>query len=1170
MATNLGTAVGYLTLDITGFTRGIDDATRQMDRMGGAGGSTLDKIGTAATKAGTALTAAVTAPIVGFGASILREGTTFEEGMTQVKNVANLAASDINDFRAACNALGIQMADTGNDAEDMYKTMYDYAINQGSQTRYTAEEVAQALYYMGLAGWDASEMMQGLRPVLDLSAASGEDLARVSDIVTDSMTALGIPVQDLSSYTNVLAEMTRSSNTTLDQAGEAFKYVAPLAGALGYSMQDVAAAIGLFANVGVKGSQAGTGLRQAINSLTNPSEKAKEVLDRLNWSIYDTTGQAKPLNQVMNEMRQMFHSTDELDADAWEAFSGYLEEIGAAEEFDNSSVREQIQMMSEWASTAGVNGEQLVSQYQKVSDVIKLVGIRALPGMLGIINSQQEDFDKLVGSINSANEAYDGLGTANGMANELMSTTQGSIYKLTSSISELKIQLFDFLQGPFQGVVDKLTEAVAWFNSLDDATQKNAIRWAGVAAAVGPALLVFGKLVTGLSQLRTAFGLSSLSKDKFAKNVTGTLNPALGSGTTAAGKLAGSGGIGAISASMLAVIAVVAAFIAVFVHLWRTNEEFRNKIIEIWNSIVDKFNEATKKIVDAVNSLGFDFESLGEAIHAAWDWLCNFLAPIVTGVFSYIGDMIKGFIDITAGVIQVICGLIKGFKDGDWTLFVDGLGTLWNGFWAIATAPAKQVFDIVTGYLDKFGVTWDDVWTGIKDFFMGIWNGILSFTKSAYDLFIRIIDDACEIIFDIIRIVFTSIYETIESIWNAVVYLIKGAWELIKSIVVGTIEFLKIRISNWLNSIKDDFQTKWTAIKEFVSNIWNGIKEIVTNAFNFIKDFIKNALDIIKSIMQAAWSAIKDTIQNTLQTIQNIVQNVWNAIKNIIQTVLNAIQTFVQNTWNNIKSFIANTVESIKNTVSNTFTATKNAVITIFTTMATAIINKAKEIYNGIVNTFKGIKEKFESIGSDVVDGLWNGLKSGWEWLTGKVKKLCDKLIDGVKDALKIGSPSKVMADEVGRWLPPGISEGFEDAMPGAEDDINKSLDDMIDEVNARNTSIDIGTSYSNLQGVLSDAYSLFASAVETTEQRLSDSLDSMYEKMYSLILLEQQLSSGTINTGYGNPSLSAAGSQGGNNTTTNNNTGNTFIFNSPKAIDEVEAARQMEKTQREMEEGFI
>ena len=1169
MATNLGTAIGYLTLDITGFTKGIDDATRQMDRMGGAGGSTLDKIGTAATKAGTALTAAVTAPIVGFGASILREGTTFEEGMTQVKNVAKLANADINEFRATCNALGIQMVDTGNDAEDMYKTMYDYAINQGSQTRFTAEEVSDALYYMGLAGWKASDMMQGLRPVLDLSAASGEDLARVSDIVTDSMTALGIPVQDLSSYVNVLAEMTRSSNTTLDQAGEAFKYVAPLAGALGYNMRDVAAAIGLFANVGVKGSQAGTGLRQAINSLTNPSEKAKEVLDRLNWSIYKTNGEAKPLGDVMFEMRQMFHSTDELDEDAWEAFSGYLEEIGAAEEFDNSSVREQIQMMSEWASTAGVNGEQLVSQYQKVSDVIKLVGIRALPGMLGIINSTEEDFNDLTSAIKGADKAYDGLGTANGMANELMSTTQGSIYKLTSSISELKIQLFDFLQGPFQGVVDKLTEAVAWFNSLDDAAQKNVIHWAGVAAAVGPALLVFGKLVTGLSQLRTAFGLSSLSKDKFAKNVTGTLNPALGSGTTAAGKLAGTGGIGAISASMVAVIAVIALFVAAFVHLWRTNEEFRNKITEIWNSIVAKFNEATQKIVDAVNSLGFNFKDLGEAIYAAWDWICNALAPIITGIFSYIGDMIKGFIDISVGVIQVICGLIKGFKDGDWTLFVDGLGTLWNGFWEIATAPVKQVMDIIQGYLGEFSLTWDSVWTWVKDFFVGIWNGIVSFTKSAYDLFIRIVDDACEIIFDIIRIVFTSIYETIESIWNAIVYLIKGAWELIKSIVVGTIEFLKIRISDWLNSIKDNFQNIWTFIKEFVSNTWNSIKEIVTNAFNFIKDFIRNTLDAIKSIIQAGWSAIKEFIQNTLQTIQNIVQTVWNAIKSFIQMVLNAIQTFVQNIWNNIKSFITNTVENIKNTVSNTFTAMKNAVITIFTTMATAIINKAKEIFNGIVNTFKGIKEKFESIGSDVVDGLWNGLKSGWEWLTGKVKKLCDKLIDGVKDALKIGSPSKVMADEVGRWLPPGIAQGFEDAMPDTEDDINKSLDDMIDDVNAKNAPIDIGTSYSNLQGILSDAYSTFADAVETTEQRLSDSLNSIYEKMYGLILLEQQLNNGTINTGYGNPSLLAAGSQGGN-TTTNNNTGNTFIFNSPKAIDEVEAARQMEKTQREMEEGFI
>jgi phage-related protein len=338
----------------------------------------------------------------------------------------------------------------------------------------------------------------------------------------------------------------------------------------------------------------------------------------------------------MTELRSMFRVTDELDKDAWSAFSEYLDEAGKAEEFDDSSVTEQMKLVSEWASTAGVNGEKLTTQYQKISDVLKLVGIRALPGMLGIINAEEDSFNALTQSIYSANEAYDGMGTSSGMASELMNTTQGSIYKLTSSLSELKIQLFDVLQGPFQGLVNKLTDAVKWFNSFDKETQKSIVSMAGVAAAIGPALMIFGKLATGIAQLKTSFSVASLSKDKFSKNVTGTLAPALGKGKAAAAGLSGSGGIGGISLASVGAIAAIALIVAAFVHLLVTNEDFRNKVIEVWNGVLAKFEEAHRRIVDAINSLGFNFDNLGEAIYAAWDWICTQLAPILFEMFANI------------------------------------------------------------------------------------------------------------------------------------------------------------------------------------------------------------------------------------------------------------------------------------------------------------------------------------------------------------------------------------------------------------------------------------------------------------------------------------------------------------------------------------------------------
>lgn len=1173
MVTNLGTAVGYLSLDITGFTRGIDEATRQIDRMGNTGTSSLDRFGTAATKAGTLLTATVTAPVIGFGASILKEGTTFEEGMTHVKNVAKLANSDINDFREAVASLGYDMVETGDDAESMYKTMYNYAIRQGSETRYTAEEVSQALYYMGLAGWKASDMMRGLRPVLDLSAASGEDLARVSDIVTDSMTALKIPITDLSTYTNTLAEMTRSSNTTLDQAGEAFKYVAPLAGAMGYNMQDVAIAIGEFANVGVKGSQAGTGLRQAINSLTNPSQRAQEVLDRLNWSIYDlSTGKAKPLHQVMTELRSMFRVTDELDSDAWSAFSEYLDEAGKAEEFDESSVSEQMKLVSEWASTAGVNGEKLTTQYQKISDVLKLVGIRALPGMLGIINAEEDSFNALTQSIYSANEAYDGMGTSSGMASELMNTTQGSIYKLTSSLSELKIQLFDLLQGPFQGLVNKLTDAVKWFNSLDKETQQSMLKFAGIAAAIGPALLVIGKLATGISQLKTAFGIASLSKDKFSKNVTGTLAPALGKGEKAAAGLAGNAGIGGISLSAVAVVAVIAALIAAFVHLMLTNEEFRGKITEIWNGVVQKFNEACSKIVEAINSLGFNFKDLGEAIYAAWDWMCNQLAPVLEALFVHITTLISGFIDIVAGYVQVICGIIKGFKDGDWSLFVEGLKSIWDGFWTLALSPITTVFHLWDELLGGALSNWSDVWTAIENIFTNVWNGIASFFTYIWGCICDIFNAALEIISSAVESALDFILNTVSAILTGISNLISDILNAISSLISTALDTIKNIIDTVLNAISNIFSTVWETIKTVVSNVCNAIISTVKEVFSALKSFIETIMQSILSLIQHIWTSIKDFTINIWNAIKDAITNVINTIKNFIQSAMQAIHNTIQSIWNNIKNFISTTIDSIKSKVTSTVTAMKDAVINIFTSLAQSVINKAKEIHDGIVNAFSNIKSKMESVGSDIVNGIWNGLKSGWDWLKNKVKGLCDDLVSAAKSALQIGSPSKVFADKIGHWLPPGIAEGFEDGMPEAEEDMAESLDDMIDNINKENHAITVGTAYSDLQSLLGDTYSTLADSVETTEERLVNSIDRMYEKMYNLLLLEQQINAdGTIdNTGYGTTNTTTPIGGAPVNGAANTGSGNTFIFNSPKPIDEIEAARQMEKTQREIEEGFI
>lgn len=1214
MATNLGTAVGYLTLDITDFSRGIDQATREMERMGTSSGSMLDKMGTGFTKAGTALTATVTAPIVGFGASILREGTSFEEAMTQVKNVANLANSDIDDFRQAVAGLGVQMIETGDDVESMYKTMYNYAIAQGSETRYTAEEVAQALYYMGLAGWKAEDMMKGLRPILDLAAATGEDLGRVSDIVTDSMSALGISIDELSDYTNVLAEMTRSSNTTLDQAGEAFKYVSPLAGAMGYTMEDLAIAIGEFANVGVKGSQAGTGLRQAINNLTNPGEKAQEVLDRLNWSIYDMYGNAKPLGQVMEELRNMFQETGDIDKEAFSEFAQYLEDIGVAQEYDAMSTREQIDLLSQWANASGKDGEQILTQYQKVSDVIRLVGIRALPGMLGIINETDDRFGGLTDSVYSAHEAYGGLGTSAGMAAELMDTTQGSIYKLTSSLSELKIQLFELLGGPFRELVDNLTEAVKWFNSLDESTKKNVVTFAGIAAAVGPALLAIGGLLSTISQISTAFSLAGVSKDKFSKNITGTLNPALGkaegwfakAGTGAAsfgsmlvGGLAivtgavtsiysfimmlkdgwsavysvlmalgealivlGLVAVGAIAGPEIAIAAAVAAIIWVVANLIVVIKDHWNEIVDWWNDTVwpgimgfsDAVVACFQKVIDDII----------EIIMAFVDFFGTIIDDITWFVFEFIPDVLS---EVLVGITNFYLSIYDkahefGMKIG--TAIREWLINTYNNI-------REKLSEIVSTVTEKLS----DMWNSISTWF----TNLISNVAQWFDTLIDNITNWFTNLVSNITQWFNDIMSQLSTLVESVLGLIKSAGETIMNGISNVFDTISSGIETLSGFFISIFTSLMESVKSALSSIASAISEFISGVVSTVSELISTIMEFVGGLASFIGSALMDILSAMKGFFDSFIAELGSALDGIgswVGGVISQLSEFISGLWDNLTSMVsefgsgmAEMLASIGSGITE-FVSTAGKGLTDFLgSIGESISGGISNVVNSLSNGFNGLWGNIVDIGRNIVMGIWEGIKAGASWVANNVGEACNNILNGIKNAFQIGSPSKVMANEVGRWLPPGIVKGFEDAIPDAEEDINDSLDELIDGVNADGSALTIGTSYDTLQTVMADSYSRFADSVQTTEERLNASLDSMYEKMYSLVLLEQQLNGGIItNTGYG--TNTAMNGNTGETNTTNNNTGNTFIFNSPKAIDEIEAARQMEKTQREMEEGFI
>lgn len=1076
MAIPVGTAVGYLTLDYTDFSKNLKTAVSEANQLSGKFadtlGSGLTTIGDKISSVGSSLTTAITLPLAAAAGASIKFGAEFDKGMSNVKAVSGATAEEFQEMR-------------------------DAAIDWGEKTVYTATEASDALYYMGLAGWDANESIAALGPVLNLAAAGNLELGRTSDIVTDAMTALQISaegytngVQNAEHFTNVLAATMANSNTDVDQLGEAFKYVAPLAGAAGIEAEDLSLALGLMANVGVKASQAGTGLRQALKSVISPTDKAAIVMEKYGVSLFDAEGNTKDMRTFMDELRGTF---GDLAVDVYDA-SG---ELKTAE-----------QIMEDYGHSLPT------SQQEKLNAIVQIFGTRALPGILGIIEQSDESYNSLADAINGSDKAFvrhgddimtyqeavdqfgeslvntsdefEVLGYSTGMAETQMDNLEGDWVKLSSALGTTQIEITDLVNGALRDLVQKITELVTWFNDLDDEQQSNILKWLAVAAAIGPALLIFGKVVSTIGHLFTAF--NNLRK---ALTLVGTgfkmltgLSPLLGTFRNMFTVLGPVQGIlqsikiafMSLFSPVTLIVGVIALLVASFVHLMKTNEEFRDKVIGIWDGIKAKFEEAGQKILDAINEMGFNFDSLTEALKAAFDWISNVLAPFFLGLFDTLSSVLGGVLDIIVGVFEIVGGLFKGFREGDWSMFTQGLKDFFGGLLELMSTPFKLAFNIVTRVLESFGLTWSDVWEGVVDFFTKVGE---------------------------------KISETVTNIYN-------GIKDFINGIINGFLEF---------------HNNLWTAIGDFLYNVVMSIIRFVNNVKNKVSDLVK---------------AVKDRFEDMKLKVIGI----------IVAFVTNVVNKFVQ----------------IRDEIKEKVTTTVTNVINKFTEMKTKVIEKVTEIKNGIIEKFNNIRDKFKEIGSNIINGIWDGISAGWDWLTDKVESLAKSLFTAAKNALGIKSPSKVFRDGFGYWIPMGAAEGVEDSMPKAVNQIQsaftKGLSQITGEVNL-DSSFD-GMIYS-VQDAIEDVTVWFESIEDrliNAATNIRDTLTDIVDTGNAVVTPEGFI----LDTGRSKPSDSLDLKRGGTSDTSEsgNVTNNYYYtFNSPKAIDEIEASRKFRETQRDLSEGF-
>ena len=379
---------------------GVDDqASGKLSDLSSKLGSGLKT----AAKVGTAAVSAVGSGIAALGTYAAKVGGDFEAQMSKVSAISGATGDDL-------------------------QALEDKAKQLGIDTKFSATEAGQAFEYMAMAGWKTEQMLDGVAGIMDLAAASGEDLASVSDIVTDAMTAFGLSADQSTHFADVLAKASSNANTNVGLMGETFKYVAPVAGAMGFSVEDTATAIGLMANAGIKGSQAGTALRSMFSRLAKPTKEVAMAMETLNLSITNSDGSMRELDEIMADLRKGF---------------------------DGLSEAEQTQIAAQ------------------------LAGQEAMSGLLAIVNTSEAEFNKLADAVNNAD------GAAKDMAATMANNLQGQLNLLKSSAEGFGLALYDKIQVP-------LTEMASWavesLNEVTTAFNENGVD--GIVEAAGNILSV--------------------------------------------------------------------------------------------------------------------------------------------------------------------------------------------------------------------------------------------------------------------------------------------------------------------------------------------------------------------------------------------------------------------------------------------------------------------------------------------------------------------------------------------------------------------------------------------------------------------------------------------------------------------------------------------------------
>ena len=1014
---DFGSIAAKMTLDISNFTSQLNLAQNQAQRLAVESSKSF-QIGSALTGMGKVLSTAVTLPLLGIAATSIKVGNEFQAQMSRVQAIAGATGGELDKMKAQ-------------------------AIELGAKTAFSAKEAAQGMENLASAGFQVNEIMDAMPGVLDLAAVSGGDVAASSEAMASSLRAFGLEAGQAGHVADVFARAAADTNAETVDMAEAMKYVAPVAHSMGLSLEETAASIGIMADAGIKGSQAGTTLRGALSRIAKPTKAMVKSMDQLGVSFYDANGKMIPL-------------------------------------------REQIAQLK--TATAGL------TQEERNRHLVTLYGQNSLSGMLALLDAGPEKLDKMTNALINSD------GAAREMAETMQDNLASKIEQMGGAFESAAIVIQQILEPALTKVVGGITKLIEAFLNMSPVGQKMVVIFAGMVAALGPLLLIAGTVITTMVKLRIAmqflgpafmgtmgtialvvaafyalvavFIIAYTKSEKF-RNFIDNLVPAIKKGLGiavewAAEKLkvlwewlqkatekvkefgsaisskvantlqqfginlgqAGSsigsfissglerlggafgkvGGVMSIAASVLTKVGLaffgitgplglVISLVVSFLTAWaRTGELNADGITQVFDNLTSTIQGAA----DAINQYLPIFVQKGTEILVK---LIEGIANAIPGVVSVISQVIEALVQTISTVlptileagVQILTALINGITQALPTIIqaaIQIIMALFNGLIqalpTIISAAIQIIQALIQGLIEAL--------PAIIEAALQIITGLVQGLIQALPM---ILEAALQIIMGLVNALIENIGPILEAGVQILMALIQGLIQMIPELIVAAIEIITTLLTSILSNLPQLLEAGVKLLLALVQGLIQMIPQLLAGAIQIMMALLKAIVDYVPKLLQAG-----------VQLLQALIQGIASLIGSLVSTIASMMGQVVSK----IASFLGQMLSGGANLIRN--------LISGIGSMIGSVVGKIGSMGSSMISRVTGFAGQMVSAGVNLVQGFINGIGSMVSSAVNAAANMASSALNAVKGFLGIHSPSRVM-EKMGVYTGQGFVNGI-------------------------------------------------------------------------------------------------------------------------------------------------